>query len=381
MTKIQRSSWCRTLPSRAGWLPALLLASTPLMAQTPKTLDIYFVDTEGGQASLFVAPSGQTVLVDTGNTGTRDPARIVQAATAAGVKQIDYLLITHYHGDHIGGFLELSKQIPILHYIDHGRTVQPEQNGDSKQAYDSTVATAPHVIARPGDRVPVAGIDWTIVSSGGNTLQTVLTGAPGAGKPNAYCNDYKPKDIKNDLENAQSVGSVVSYGKFRLVDLGDLLWNWESQLACPVNRIGTVDVFLTTHHGLAWSNTKVLVYALHPRVIIMNNGSRKGAEVETFQMMEASPGLEDLWQLHWSVNGLLEYNAPSRFIANVETPATTAAIIANPPSPPVMGAPRERDFGDPNHSPAYWIKVSALSNGTFTVTNSRNGFSKTYEHH
>lgn len=359
---------------------ALAGLSAAASAQTAsKTLDIYYIDTEGGQATLFVAPGGQSVLIDTGNNGTRDPNRIIEVTKAAGVKQIDYLLITHYHGDHVGGYLELAKQIPILHYVDHGPTIQPEQVFDSRTAYDAAVKTHPHMIAKPGDKLPIPGLDWTIVSSAGKTLEANMAGAPGAGRRNPYCADYKPKQIDVDMENSQSVGSVISYGKFRTVDLGDLLWNWEAKLACPVNRIGTVDVFLTTHHGMSWSGVPALVYALQPRVVVMNTGTRKGGQVETFQMLESSPGLENLWQLHWAVNGGLEHNVPGVFIANLETAAITASVIANPPPPPVMGT-RPPDIGNPDHSPAWWIKVSALPDGSFTVTNARNGFSKTYRH-
>jgi beta-lactamase superfamily II metal-dependent hydrolase len=357
----------------------ILCSALVCAAGAQKTLDIYYVDTEGGQSTLFVAPSGESVLVDTGFPGTRDPGRIMEAVHAAGLKQIDYLVLTHYHGDHVGGFLELSKQIPILHLIDHGPTVQPEQNIESKQAWDAAIQKTPHIVPKPGDRLPVRGLDWTFVSSAGKTLAAPMKGVPGAGKPNPYCADYTPKEISVDMENAQSVGSVIAYGKFRTIDLGDLLWNWEAQLACPANLIGNVDVFLTTHHGMSWSGVPALVYALHPRVVIMNTGTRKGGQVETFRMLESSPGLENIWQLHWAVNGGFEHNVPGTYIANIETAALTASLIANPPPPPVMGT-RPPDIGDPNHSPAWWIKLSALPDGTFTVTNARNGFSKTYQH-
>jgi hypothetical protein len=144
-----------------------------------------------------------------------------------------------------------------------------------------------------------------------------------------------------------------------------------------VNRIGTVDLLLTSHHGLSWSGPKALVHALRPRVVIMNNGTRKGGDVETFETVESSPGLENLWQLHWSVNGSLDHNVPAKFIANLESVPFTAAMLLNPPPQPVLGTKPET-MGDPDHAPAYWIKVSALEDGTFTVTNSRNGFSKTY---
>jgi beta-lactamase superfamily II metal-dependent hydrolase len=352
-------------------LLAFPLLAVMVRAQAPaKALDIYYIDTEGGQATLFVSPSGQTALVDTGNPGERDAQRIMQAVAAAGVKQIDYLVITHYHADHVGGFLELAKLIPILHYVDHGPTVQPEQNIASKQAYDAAIAKGPHVIAKPGDKLPITGIDWTIVSAGAKTLAAGQAGWEGAGKPNPACADFVPKEITADLENANSVGSLISYGKFRTVDLGDLLWNYEAQLACPTNRIGTVDLLLTTHHGVNISGPKALVHGLRPRVVIMNNGIRKGASVEAFEILETSPGLEDLWQLHWSFNGLLEHNAPGRFIANLEDAATTSAVLAAGKDAPARG--------NPDHSPAAWIKVSAEADGTFTVTNSRNGFSKTY---
>jgi len=346
-------------------------------AVAASSLDIYYVDTEGGQSVLFVAPGGQSVLVDTGNAGTRDPGRIMEAAQAAHVARIDYLLITHYHGDHIGGYEELAKRIPIIHYVDHGPTVQPEQNTASKQAYDAAIHVHPHQVAKPGDKLPIRGIDWTIVSAAGEILHSPMAGAPGAGMANRYCAEYQPKDIAVDMENAQSVGSVIRYGRFRTVDLGDLLWNWEGRLACPVNLIGRIDLLLTTHHGMSWSGPKALIYALQPRVIVMNNGTRKGGQLETFHTLEGAPGLENVWQLHWSVNGLLEHNNAAAFIANIEDPATTGALIANPPAPTAPGT-RPPEIGNPEHSPAYWIKVSAQADGSFTVTNARNRFSKTY---
>ena len=374
-----------------------LSGAAPIAQTASKTLDIYYIDTEGGQSTLWVLPSGQTVLIDTGNTGTRDPSRIMEAAKAAGVTKIDYLVITHYHGDHIGGFPELAKLIPIGHIYDHGPTIQPEQK---HEIYDAAVAKGPHTVPKPGDKLPVTGIDWTFVSVAGKTLKTNMSGAPGAGKPNPYCADFKPKDIQTDLENGQSTGSVIAYGKFRTVDLGDLLWNVEGDLMCPTNHIGTVDLYLTSHHGLDWSNSKALVYALQPRVAIMNNGTRKGGQLEVYETLESAPGLEDLWQLHWSYNGMLEHNVPGRFIANIDSKEQLSAVVANPPTPATsaLGPPAPRGAGpgggrgaapastypegfggNANHSPAYWIKVSAQSDGTFTVTNARNGFSKTYK--
>jgi beta-lactamase superfamily II metal-dependent hydrolase len=368
-------AWVRPALMPAAFL-ALALPAVAAAQPAAKTLDMYFIDTEGGQSTLFIAPGGQTVLIDTGNPGTRDAGRIMEAVHAAGAQRIDYLLITHYHADHVGGFLELSKMIPIAHFIDHGPDVETRVF-DSRTAYEAAVATAPHTIAKPGDKLPIPGIEWTIVSSAGKVLPAAMAGAPGAGLKNPYCADYKPKDIQEGPENAQSVGSVIRYGKFRAVDLGDLLWNYEAQLACPVNRIGTVDLMLTTHHGLAWSGVPALIDTLHPRVVIMNNGIRKGGEIETFKTLESAPGLEDLWELHWSANAGLAHNVAGRYIANLETPTLTGDIIAHPPAQVPTGK-RPPDIGDPDHSPAYWLKVSAQPDGSFTVTNSRNGFTKSY---
>jgi competence protein ComEC len=373
------------------FLPSLLAAQV----SPRRTLDIYFIDTEGGQATLYVAPSGQALLVDAGNPGGRDTDRIVAALGDAGVKTLDYLLLTHYHVDHVGGVQELAKRIPIRHFVDHGATVEAnEQVAGFQQAYAELSGKASHTIVKPGDKVPIAGVDWYIVSAGGKALTKPL---PGAGKPNPGCASFKPQENSRDPENSQSVGSLVVYGKFRTINLGDLLWNNEFDLVCPNNLAGTVDLYLTSHHGLAQSGSEALVHALQPRVAIMNNGTRKGGAVQTFQTLHASPGLEDLWLLHWSYNGGLEHNPAGVFIANVDDAQTIANVIAAPPQggrpggpgggPPGGGAPgggapgggAPGGRGNAHTGPAYLIKVSAQTDGTFTVTNTRNGFSKTYK--
>jgi competence protein ComEC len=366
----------------------LLIMTATLSVATPfgqtNTLDIYYIDTEGGQSTLFVLPSNESVLVDTGNSGTRDPGRIMEAANAAGVKKIDYLVVTHYHGDHIGGYPELSKRIPIARIVDHGPTSQPEQK---HEIYDAAVAKGPHIVPKPGDILPVSGVAWTFVSVAGRTFQRNMENRPGAGRPNPYCADFKAKDAQGGSENGQSTSSVIEYGRFRTVDFGDLLWNVEGALMCPINRIGNIDVYLTTHHGLDLSNSKVAVWGLRPRVAIMNNGTTKGGQTGVYEAIEGAPGLEDLWQLHWSYNGLLEHNTPSRFIANIDDNAQLVAVLANESSRGVRDAQGNQQQvpyphgaqGIADHSPAYWIKVSAQPDGSFTVSNSRNGFSKTYE--
>ena len=401
-----------------------------------KPLQIYVVDTEGGKAALWVSPSGQSLLIDSGNPGARDLDRIMAAITDAGLKQIDYLLSTHYHVDHIGGMQELAKRIPIGHFIDHGPSVEErEQVQGFQAAYADLYGKAKHTVVKPGDKVPVAGLDWRVVTAGGNVLKTPL---PGGGKPNPACTGVAPKQVSGPDENAQSVGSVITFGQFRAIDLGDLLWNKEIELVCPNNPVGTVDMYFVTHHGLDQSGSPALVHGVQPRVAIMQNGTRKGAGTEAMPTMRSSPGLEDIWQLHWSYNAGIEQNSAGVFIANVDDSATIATVLTAPPrgggpggagraggapgtagapggsaaapagapaqpppsaaaaplpqagaapqtggagTPAVAGAPgggRGAGAAAAAHTPAYWIKVTVQPDGTFTVTNSRNGFSKTY---
>jgi competence protein ComEC len=388
----------------AALLLSFALAATLVAAQAPssKPLDIYVVDTEGGKAALFVSPTGQSLLIDSGNPGGRDTDRIMEVVNQAGLKQIDFLISTHYHGDHVGGLTELVKRIPVGTFIDHGPSVEPKEQVQGFQAaYGELYAKAKHMVAKPGDKVPITGLDWRIVTSAGKALKTPL---PGGGKPNPECAKFTPKEMSNEDDNGQSVGSVVTLGQFRLVDLGDLLWNREQELMCPNNPIGTVDLYLVTHHGLDQSGSPVLVHALQPRVAVMQNGTRKGAGTQAMPTMRTSPGLEDIWMLHWSYGAGIEQNSAGVFIANVEDNATIAGILTSPagqggpgrggPAPAAGSAasptpvatpqaqPPQQGAGRGNapaaHSPAYYIKISARPDGSFTVTNSRNGFSKTY---
>jgi hypothetical protein len=215
----------------------------------------------------------------------------------------------------------------------------------------------------------MAGVDVTIAASNGQTIRKALTGGGG---PNAQCASFAPREA-DQSENAQSVGSVITFGKFRMIHLGDLTWNKEFELMCPSNPIGSVDLLMISHHGLNLSNSEVLVHGLQPRVAIMNNGIRKGGTSDTMKIIYSSPGLEDLWQLHFSQLGGQEFATPGLFIAN-ELPEPTVAVAPLDPQGARPGGPPA-----PAHDgPAYWIKVSAEANGAFTVANSRNGFAKTY---
>jgi beta-lactamase superfamily II metal-dependent hydrolase len=341
------------------------------------TLNIYLVDVEGGNATLFAAPSGESLLIDTGNGGpaaTRDADRIMAAVKDAGLQQIDHLITTHWHGDHYGSMAEVASRIPIKEFIDHGANVQPAPPTDEflQKTYPSLYAKAKHTVVKPGDRITIAGLDWRIVSSAGNVLKDAL---PGGGQANGSCASFKPQAV-DPSENAQSVGSRIVFGRFRAVHMGDLTVMKEFDLMCPTNRLGPVDLFIVSHHGQPISNSEVLVHALAPRVAILNNGTRKGGQPDAMKVIHSSPGLEDLWQAHFSLLSGQEYTVPGMFIANTvddQPPAMPIAAATAPPPGP--GAPPP-----PAHNgPAFWIKVAAQQDGTFTVTNQRNGFSKTYK--
>ena len=332
------------------------------------TLDIYIVDTEGGKATLFVTPAGQTVLIDTGNPGARDLERIMDVVASAGVTKIDYLISTHYHTDHIGGLEALAKRIPVAHFMDHGPNVEARDAVPGFQAaYAEINGKARHTVLKPGDRIPLAGLDWRIVTSAGKAITTPLAGAGGLNA--AECAAFqRHTDAASPDDNGQSVGSVITFGHFRAIDLGDLLWNNEFDLVCPRNQLGTVDLYLVTHHGVDQSGSPTLVHGIRPRVAVMQNGTRKGGAIATFTTLRGTPGLEDIWTMHWSYAAGMEHNSPGVFIANVEDKAALASALSDP-----AGAQ-----GNPAHAPAYSLKISAQANGTFTVTNMRNGFSKTY---
>ena len=347
-----------------------------LAAQTRSTFDVYLIDVEGGNATLFVAPSGESLLIDTGNGGqaaARDAGRIMAAATDAGLRRIDHLITTHYHGDHFGALSELAGRIPIGHFIDHGPTVQSSPATDAflNDVYPTLYAQSEHTVVEPGDRVAMRGVDVRIVASAGRGIRQAL---PGAGRRNPLCAAHTPKD-EDTGENAQSVASHFTFGRFRALHLGDLTWNKEFELVCPSNLLGPVDLFIVTHHGQPSSNPPVLVHAVAPRVAIMNNGTRKGGQPDAMQVLFSSPGLEDLWQLHFSLLSGQAYTVPGLFIANT-TDADPASLPVEPIAAPAPGSGAPPP---PAHDgPAFWLKVSARDDGSFGVTNARNGFSKTY---
>ena len=355
------------------------LAALPIaQTRSAKTFDLYLIDVEGGGATLFVAPSGESVLIDTGNGGaaaSRDAGRIMDAVKDAGLTAIDHLITTHWHGDHYGGMAEFASRIPIRHFYDHGPNMQPAQPVDAflQQTYPGIYAKGTHTVVKPGDKIAVTGLDWRIVTAAGEVLKTPLAGA---GKPNPHCVAATPNPDEGGVENSMSVGSVIAFGKFRMVHLGDLTQKIEVKLMCPNNQIGVADLWVVSHHGQPMSNGQMLVHAIQPRVAILNNGTRKGGQPEAMKVVFSSPRLEDLWQLHFSLLSGQEYTAPGMFIANPVDEQPPALPVAPMPAPtPGAGTPPP-----PVHNgKAYWLKVSAGTDGSFTVTNTRNGFSKTYK--
>lgn len=288
-----------------------------------KPLRIYFVDVEGGQSTLFVTPEGKSLLIDTGwpdNNG-RDPDRIVAAAKLAGIKQIDFVLLTHYHMDHAGGITQLAAEIPIRTVIDHGEN--RETNNDATEQmwedYQKLVAKEKltRVIAKPGDNLPLEGIETRVISSDGELIEKPLNG----GGKNEAC-DSSEKRPADQSENARSLGVLFTFGKLRILDLGDLTSDKEAQLVCPVNRLGQIDIYVVSHHGSVSSNSREFLNSIAPRVAIMDNGAAKGGAPSSWEAIKKSPRLEDLWQLHFANEGGAEHNVPDAFIANVSGPDT-----------------------------------------------------------
>ena len=366
---------------RVGMLVAALALMLPAAAASQTrtartTLDIYVIDVEGGNAVLFVTPSGESVLIDSGNTGmgaVRDAERIVAAAKDAGLTKIDHLITTHYHGDHIGGLAELAARIPIMEFIDHGPNVQPNPTTDAflQGGYKELYTKTKHTVAKPGDKIAVAGLDWRVATSAAQVIQTPLQGRA---VPNGYCANFTPQTGVNITEDDQSLGSVITFGKFRTIHLGDLTLNRQFDLMCPNNRIGTVDLMLASRHGNV--NADILTHAINPRVIITNNGTRKGAQPDAMKIFFSSPRVEDVWQIHFSQLAGQEYTVPGMFIANlVDQPLDSMPVAPFTPPPQGQQAPAA-----PEHNGrAYYFKIAAQQDGGFTVTNTRNGFSKTYK--
>jgi beta-lactamase superfamily II metal-dependent hydrolase len=335
-------------------IPALLLPAcalalfaqprpAPTQPHAEKHLLIYSIDVEGGQSTLLVAPSGASLLIDTGWPGNngRDADRIQAAMRDAGIERIDHLLITHFHVDHVGGLPELARRVAIGEFLDHG--ANREDSDITRRdfaAYLKAIEGKPRRIVHPGDTIDLPGLETIVLTADGDRIGAVPGIQPA---PNPYC-AAEPAWPVDSSENARSIGILVTFGRFRFIDLGDLTKAKEIALVCPANPIGRVDLYLATHHGMNLSNSRALVDALHPRAAIMNNGAHKGGSPEAWETIHSSPGLEDLWMLHTAEGSDAAHNSAE-------------ALIANP-----KGATEDGVF----------LKAIANADGSFTIVNPRN---------
>ncbi len=314
------------------------------------SLQVYFIDVEGGQATLFVPDGGESLLIDTGwpdNNG-RDADRIVTAAHQAGLKRIDYVLITHFHDDHVGGVPQLLDRIPVGTFLDHGDLYEND-HGPIEQKYKLYLqqiagGKAKRVVLHAGDKLPVRGLNGTVLSSDGKVIGQAL---PGGGRSNPLCGQEAaaPEDT---TENGHSLGVLLRFAGVKILDLGDLTKDRERTLVCPANRIGRVDIEVVSHHGWEQSSSMAFVHAIQPRIAIMDNGAKKGGSVPVLDVFRSSPGLEALWQLHTSEEGMAkdgrpEHNTRPEYIAN--TPVTEGKML----------------------------ELTVHANGSYTVRNDRTG--------
>ena len=316
-----------------------------------KPLRVYFIDVEGGQATLFVTPDGQSLLIDTGWPGNdgRDADRIVAAAKRAGLSRINYVLITHYHSDHVGGLAQLVARIPVDTFIDHGgnRETGEASTLQSWRAYQELLATNKfkRITVKPGDILPILRMHATVVSSDGALIQSPL---PGAGDPNPACKESETQPV-DQTENARSLGILITFGNLKILDLGDLTWDKEMQLMCPVNKLGKVAIYIVSHHGSSNSGSPALVHGVEPRIAIMDNGAKKGGSPSAWEIIKHSPHLEDIWQLHFSIEGGKHHNASEECIANPDGPDA-----------------------------ANYLQLNGNSDGSFSIFNSRTQKTKHY---
>ncbi|QDV34142.1 ComEC/Rec2 family competence protein [Tautonia plasticadhaerens] len=323
----------RVIPSRVACL--LLIAAstapTPALARQAEGpgLEIYYIDVLGGAATLVVTPDRESILIDSGWPGLddRDPKRIEHVLKdVAGLDHLDHLVTTHWHTDHYGGVAGLAKRVRIDRYWDRGL---PSDGIDGLDFPDGPKPDDPLLVAylaasegkrtvlRPGDMLPLEGeVSALVLASGGEVIG-------GDGAPNARCDDLPPDLPEDRSDNARSLALVFRLGRFDFLDCGDLTWNIERQLVCPVDRIGrgearddAVDLYQVTHHGLDVSNHPTLVQTIRPTVTIMNNGPRKGGSAEVVRLLGSIPSIEANYQMHRNVTTGPEDNTDPALIAN-----------------------------------------------------------------
>jgi beta-lactamase superfamily II metal-dependent hydrolase len=369
---------------------ALLSSVLAVPALAADTLKMVAIDVEGGGGTLFVAPDGTSLLVDTGwpsgagmlpsPDGAKNSAdRIVAAAHKLGVKKLDYVIITHYHMDHAGGVADLVKRIPVGTFIDHGVNAEHVAPGEKVPVdlkggtpdelypiYLKAIKGHNHIVAKPGQVIPMGAMTDTIVASDAVTITKPLAGA---GARNPACDTAEALSTKDEggVENTHSVASLISFGKVKIAAFGDLSWKAEHALSCPVTRIGHVNVLIATQHGSGISSNPASIADMRPDVVVMGSSGKKGGDESVIKTIKPSPGLQGFWQLHDSY-AHPEWAKDKNYVANLNPPAADVAKYAKAmfTAPPDMG---------------YNIALSITKDGAVTVTNSRNGFTKTYQTH
>jgi competence protein ComEC len=355
-----RGAWSRL---RCSLAILCMLPGAALAADSDKLL-IESIDVEGGAATLYITPEHRSLLIDSGwssDIGAKDPdsaQRIIASARRHGLSKLDYVLITHYHVDHVGGVPELLSQFPVGTILDHGPNREtPAPDSPPAAAAFQPVALYPkyleairghqHRTLKPGDTLNIGSLHLTVVTSDGVALDRAL---PGAGNPIPECDTMSPMTQDGGEENSRSVGVVLTFGRTRIASFGDLTWNMEQRLVCPRDKVGAVDLFFVSNHGTHLNNSPALLHALSPRVAIVGNGARKGADPETYETVSHSPRLVRLWQLHFAERAGADHNVPVDYIANPSS------------------------IGDGHTS----LEIVVGKQGGFTVTNDRTGFSETY---
>jgi beta-lactamase superfamily II metal-dependent hydrolase len=347
MTRSRKTRFLRL----AVALALATILAVPASAQAKHPLLIYAIDVEGGQSTLIVTPTGASLLVDTGwpTPDSRDTKRIQAAMHDAGITRLDHVFITHFHVDHVGGVPNLvASGVPIGEFIDHG---QNREDSDITRhdfaAYLKAIGATPRRIIHPGDTIDLPGLKTIVLTADGEHITAIPGIKP---EPNPLCATEPHWDL-DDTENPRSAGFLLTYGRFRFLDLGDLTKAKEIPLVCPANLIGSVDLYLVNHHGFNLSNSKAFVDAIHPRVAIMDNGAHKAGSPEAWQTIHESPGLQDLYMLHTAEGSDAAHNSADPLIANLK--------------------------GSPDGA---YLKVSANADGSFSVFNSRTAQTKSYSH-